>query len=165
MDIFSHALWGTTIIRKRPFVWWAFLFGAAPDILGTGPGILYTLFKQKQFLPPNFWQLMPQFAKENYHFWHSILGILVVFLLLFFIKRGVYILTIPYIFHVFIDILTHQTDIFSRLFYPLVKYSEARSFGLNWWENSWLIWLSLILIIVINSIIFIINKKRAVVQR
>ncbi len=162
MDIFSHALWGATIIRKKELIPWALFLGAAPDLLGSGPAFFYLLFNNL-LQEKKLWAVLPDFLRSNYSFWHSLLGIFLVFLLILMVKRKYWFLTFPYLFHVFLDFFTHEIDILARLFFPFVKYNPLRVMGFNWWEHKTIIFINFFLLIGINLIIWYKNKKRAVV--
>lgn len=162
MDIFSHAVWGATLVRKRPLVWWALLFGAGPDILGSGPGALYLLVVKGVFWGTNTWQLMPDFFRQNYAFWHSILGIAAIAIFLLIAGRRYLMLLLPFSFHVLLDLFTHETDILSRLFHPFTPYLPERVVGANWWESSWMLWVSTALLIGINLLVLLKSKNKKI---
>lgn len=159
MDIVSHALWGGTIIRKKPYLWWAFFFGAAPDILGSGPGFLYLLFSRHILWSSATWPLLPQILKDNYFLWHGLFAAAIVSLAIFIIRREAWFLILPYLLHSFVDIFTHQADPLSRLFSPFVSYDSNRVLGLNWWESAWIWWLTTALLTSINLLIAYKNRK------
>ncbi|MDI6821243.1 MAG: hypothetical protein QMD65_03700 [Patescibacteria group bacterium] len=160
MDIVSHALWGVTVIRKKPLVWWALIFGILPDILSTGLGGIFLLFRYGSFWPENGWSLLPEWIKILYHINHSLLGVLIMFAILTVISRKILLLIIPYVLHIVIDLFTHEGDIIYRLFMPLINYNPNRVLGLNWWEHSWIWWLNIILLISANLIIWLIRRRR-----
>lgn len=150
MDIFSHAAWGATLVRKRPLVWWALLFGVGPDILGSGPGALYLLITKGMLWGTGTWELMPQIFRESYALWHSLLGGFIIFVFLLLIGKRFLPLLFPFLFHILLDLFTHQTDILSRLFYPFLGYNNARATGINWWENRTAWWTCTATLIAIN---------------
>jgi hypothetical protein len=163
MDIVSHALWGGTIVRKRPLLWWAFFFGALPDIISTGIGSIYYFFKTGSFLPENWWALLPTWSKNLYFWSHSVFGAAIILAILFFIGKRFTVLILPYLLHIGMDLFAHKGDQLSRLLYPLVRYKMERVSGLNWWEHSW-IWLANIaLLIGINLFLWYKNKRRSFV--
>ncbi|MFH1866504.1 MAG: hypothetical protein ABIJ81_00235 [Patescibacteria group bacterium] len=164
MDIFSHALWGATIIRKRSMIWWAALAGALPDILGSGPGAIYLLIIHQRFWGVNIWQLLPDWATANYHLWHGLVGVLIILLILWLIGRYWLILIFPYLLHVTIDLFTHQGDILHRLFYPILPYSIERQVGINWWEVGW-VWLVNFGLLLLINIIFLFRRKKANIDK
>lgn len=154
MDILSHAAWGATLVRKRPLVWWALLFGIAPDILGSGPGALYLMFVKGVLWGNNTWQLLPEFLRQNYELWHSLFGLAIFGIILLLIQRRFLILLLPYFFHIVLDLFTHKTDILSRLFYPFVRYNMNRVTGMNWWENGYIWWFSTAILVLVNILIY-----------
>ncbi|MFA4937449.1 MAG: hypothetical protein WC575_04175 [Patescibacteria group bacterium] len=158
MDIFSHALWGATIIRKKPLIWWAALVGALPDLLGSGPGFFYLLIIRNQFWGANIWQLLPTWAIVDYHFWHSLVSVLILLIILWLLGRRWLVLIFPYLLHLLIDLFTHQGDALYRLFYPLLSYSSERSGGINWWDVSWIWWINVGLLLIINFVLWFRKK-------
>ena len=155
MDILSHGLWGATIVRRRKFVWWAILAGMAPDILGSGPAFVYLLTIGK-FWGTGTWQYLPQWTKDCYLFHHSLVAVLIYWAVLFVFAREYDILILPYLFHVFLDVFTHDTIMVNRLFYP--NHVESGVQGLNWWEHSWIMLLNAAALILINA--FLIIRRR-----
>ena len=157
MDIISHGLWGATLVRKRNLFWWTFLAGMAPDILGSGPAFLYLLTIGK-FWGTETWQLLPQWTRESYHFHHSILSVIIYYIILIIFLRRYSILIIPYLFHVVLDAFVHSTDMTNRLFYPLEP--NAGIWGLNWWEHWWIVALNVGGLIVVNTIFLAQRRSR-----
>ncbi|MBI3440463.1 MAG: hypothetical protein HY052_01440 [Proteobacteria bacterium] len=156
MDILSHGLWGATILRNRKVVWWAFLSGMAPDILGSGGAFIYLLTIGK-FWGTGTWQLLPPWAKELYHFHHSLLAALIYFLLLRCISRRHGILILPYLLHILMDAFTHATDGGGRLLYPL--HTSLGISGLNWWEHWWIMALNIAGLAVVNGFFWLRGKQ------
>lgn len=161
MDLVSHALWGSTIIRRKPYVWWALFFGAAPDLLGSGPGVFYLLLVQHRFWSSTTWPLLPQALKDNYHFWHGLLATVIVFLAIVIIKQKAWFLILPYLLHIGMDLFTHVTDVSSSLFFPFVKYNSNRLISLNWWEHSWILAINILLLVIINLYLWSRKNKNA----
>jgi hypothetical protein len=158
MDIFSHALWGLTVVRKKELIWWTVLFGILPDIASTGIGFCYYLLKKGFSFPDHWWIFLPDWSKKLYFFFHSFFGLISIFFLLLIFKRRHLILTLPYLLHILFDLFSHKSDPLARLFYPLVNYRPEREIGFNWWEN-WLLWyLNFFLLILVNVILF--GRKR-----
>jgi len=153
MDIFSHALWGATIVRTKTLVFGALLAGAAPDLLGSGPGFLYLLLAHHRIWSTTTWILLPGWMVGNYHLWHSLLGAGIFFMLLLFLAERFWILILPFLLHIFVDLFTHQGYIWYRLFFPFVRYDINRISGINWWEHRWIWVTNFGLLILINGII------------
>ncbi|MFH1111864.1 MAG: hypothetical protein V1712_02225 [Patescibacteria group bacterium] len=158
MDIFSHALWGATIIQKKSLIWWAVVAGALPDLLGSGPGFLYLLIIRNRFWGANIWQLLPNWAIVDYHFWHSLISVLILLIILWLLGRRWLVLIFPYLLHLLIDSFTHQGDVWYRLFYPLLSYSSERSGGINWWDIGWIWWVNIGLLLIINFVLWFRKK-------
>lgn len=166
MDIVSHALWGTTIVRRKPLVWWAAFFGALPDLLGSAPGFFYLLFAQGVLWGTDTWQFMPQWTRDAYHLSHSILGIAIVALVLWALGRHParlnsangprewLVLTLPFSFHIFLDVFTHVTDPLARLFFPFVSWNAARVIGVNWWESWWIMGANAAALVLVNAVLW-----------
>lgn len=158
MDILSHGLWGATILRERKVVWWAFLAGIAPDVLGSGSAFVYLLTIGK-FWGTGMWRLLPGWTKELYHFHHSLLGVLVYFMALSLFLRNYRLLILPYALHVLMDAFTHSNDSLDRLFYPLE--AGANIHGLNWWEHWWIMALNGASLIIINAVLILRRRSRS----
>ena len=154
MDLLSHALWGATIVRRKQFVWWAALFGALPDILGSGPGFLYLLFARGIIWGTNTWQAMPEWTRDAYHLSHSLLGVAIIAVLLLCIGRRWLLLLIPFSFHIVLDLFTHVTDPLARLLFPFVAWDAARVIGVNWWESEWIIAANVATLILVNAFLW-----------
>src|SRR5712692_3868376 len=151
MDILSHGLWGATIVRRRKLVWWAFLSGMLPDVLGGGVGFVY-LLSVGEFWGRGTWQLLPDWAKASYAFHHSLLGAGLYFLLLLLFLPDYRILILPYLLHIIMDTFVHANDMIGRLLYPLSVNSGLH--GLNWWEHWWILALNIFFLVSINVILF-----------
>ena len=163
MDVLSHALWGATIIRKKPLVWYAALFGALPDILGSGPGFLYLLVVRGIIWGTDTWQLMPEWTHDAYHLSHSLLGIAIVAIALACVGRRKLVLLVTYAFHVAIDLATHVTDPLARLLFPFVPWDAAHVIGMNWWESWWIIAANAGALLAVNMLLW--RQKRTLPDR
>ncbi len=148
MDLVSHALWGATVVRKRPFVWWAALFGALPDLLGSAPGFFYLLFARGILWGTGTWQFMPQWTRDAYHLSHSLLGLIIVAVALAAVGKRWLVFALPYAVHLTLDLVTHVTDPFARLLFPFMPWETARVVGVNWWESWWIMANAFVLIAV-----------------
>ena len=157
MDILSHGLWGATLLRKRELVWWAFLAGVAPDILGSGGAFVYLLSVGKLW-GTGTWQLLPVWAKELYHFHHSLLSVLVYFFILTVVLRKYRLLILPYLLHILMDAVVHANDMVDRLFYPGEFGTNLG--GLNWWEHWWIMALNVSGLILLNFFLWFRSNKR-----
>jgi len=153
MDSFSHAAWGATIIRKSPFVWWAALFGALPDLITA----LYGLFRhRKSYLKYLNKLAFAEGANDDYlkvyHFFHSFVPISLFTFVLSFVNSSYLIITIPYYLHILMDIFTHQGVWATKIFYPLSNFHFE---GYNWWKHKWASIGNWAALIIINVIIFV----------
>ena len=157
MDVLSHGLWGATILRDRKLIWWAFLSGMLPDLLGSGSGFIY-LLTIGEFWGRNTWQLLPDWSRELYRLHHSLLSVAVYFVLLTIFLRNYPMLILPYLLHVLMDVPVHATDMMNRLFYPLVVDSGV--YGLNWWEHWWIEAANFCALVIINLVLFLRRRKR-----
>jgi len=159
MDIISHALWSVTIVREKRLWGWAIFFGILPDIISTGVGIFYLFLKNGFFLKENWWLNLPNWSKSLYFLSHSLFGFLILFFIIFLFKKKFLVLTLPFGFHSLVDLLTHQNDPLFRIFYPLFEYKEERVIGFNWWENFWIFFINIFLIILVNVLFLKIKKN------
>lgn len=154
MDVFSHAAWGATIIRKPPLVWWAALFGALPDILTSFFGLLKYRGKFLKELD----SMMNGDSKyriyfQVYYYTHSFIPITGLAIILYLIAPSYWIITIPYYLHILLDIFTHRGIWATRIFYP---FSNFHFNGHDWWKNKWFSIGNWAALIVINLIIFLV---------
>lgn len=161
MDIFSHALWGITIIRSREFITLVVGVSLLPD-LGTLPGVYEVLriYYQdyRRGVQRNFHQLVTdwqritpsKFALEFYLAFHSIFAWLVFSLLLFLFARNYLILSLAYLWHLLIDIPTHYEP---KPLYPLSK-PGLKSFDSR--TDWWILPINILLLLVVNAILFLI---------
>jgi len=153
MDVFAHAAWGATIIRKEPHVWWAALFGSLPDVI---PAV-YGFFKFKRGYTKILTEMGDNMHEGNpyfnvYRYTHSLVPITVVTIILYFVIPDYWFVTLPYYLHIFMDVFTHQKVWATRLFYPL---SDFHIEGWNWWHNKWISLGNWIALIVINFLFFL----------
>lgn len=162
MDIISHALWGATVVRKKHLVWWAVLVGAAPDLLSNGVAFFYLLIAHSQLWSASTWPLLPSILKNAYNVTHSIVGVAIVAGLFFLFWKRYMILVIPYVLHVAMDLFAHEGNVINRLLFPFQE-STIAVYGLNWWEQWWIWWINVALLVVVNFIFFI--KEKSVIQR
>ncbi len=153
MDIISHALWGATVVRKKPLLWWAALTGAAPDLLSNGIAFLYLLFAHGRLWSTTTWPLLPPTLKSLYSLTHSLIGLAIVAGLFLLFERRYFVLVLPYALHLAMDLMSHRGDFLYRLLYPLVEYDANRITGLNWWEHWWLWASNLALLVVVNLVV------------
>ncbi len=144
MDIFSHAGYGYAMLRFRGggFAWTAALCGAAPDLFW------YIPFKIDQLTrhgvsalyvprPMGIWQAggppMPAdllYGYDRFYVWtHSLVVLAVAALVILLVGRRRWLwLTLPYGFHILLDIPTHAR-FGTPVFYPFSAWTFA---GMSW---------------------------------
>lgn len=150
---------GATVVRKRPLVWWAALFGALPDLLGSAPGFFHLLFAQGILWGTDTWQFMPQWTRDAYHLSHSLLGLGIMSVALAAVSKQWLILALPYAIHLALDLVTHVTDPLARLFFPFVPWGSARVIGVNWWESWWTVGTNAFVLIAVNLLLW--HRRRS----
>lgn len=159
MDIISHGVWGTTIIRKPKLFIPIFISGLLPDLISTVIGFVYLQIVNGFDLNFN-WGLLPDWSRVLYSYSHSIVGLIIFSILIMIFARHYLILIFPYAFHIFLDLFTHVSDPLARIFYPFVEYDSSRLWGINWWEYPWTSIVSWWLLIVINVGFYIYHKNQ-----
>lgn len=153
MDVFSHSVWGATIIRKSPLVCWAALFGALPDIIP----FVYGVVRFKKAYAKRLRKMgRDEHSSDSYfrvyHFCHSLVPITIVTVIIYYTVPSYWYITIPYYFHIIMDIITHQRIWATRIFYPFSDFHFQ--FGKNWWQNHWISAVNWGVLIGVNIIIF-----------
>ena len=149
MDVFSHALWGPTIVRKRKLLALALAFGMLPDLVGAT--VTYTM--DAIFHVPI--ERIPSFFINLYYSTHSLLAIIILFIILLLFFRKYLILTLPYLFHLILDLPTHAGVYANRPFYPFSSFAFE---GIRWEDNWWTIALSAMGLLIINLIFYLMKK-------
>jgi len=154
MDSVSHAVWGATIIRKAPYLWWAAFFGILPDLIW---GVYWALvFRSQSFKKGIENRLDVNIRSAHfkvYYFVHSLIPISVVAVIIYLVSPSFTIVVIPYYIHIIMDIFTHRGVWATRIFYPI---SDFHFEGMDWWRNQWISVGNWIAIVVVNIILFII---------
>ena len=159
MDIISHGIWGATIVRRPKLLIPILLSGFLPDLISTATGFLYLQITQGINLTFS-WSSLPVWSTALYGYSHGLIGLVIFSILIIIFARNYLILIIPYAFHIFLDLFTHVSDPLARIFYPFVKYSGDRLWGINWWEHPWTSIVSWTLLILINVGLFIYHKYK-----
>ncbi|MFA5135156.1 MAG: hypothetical protein WC505_05245 [Patescibacteria group bacterium] len=136
-----------TIIRKRPELWWAALFGALPDVILAVYGVYrYGWAYFRDTTDQKFGKKAHGPFVKVYYFTHSLVPITFVALLLLMVEPHYAIVTIPYYVHVLLDSFVHGGIWAARLLYPI---SAAHFNGSDWWKNKWISvgnWSALVLV-------------------
>lgn len=161
MDNITHALWGLTLTRKINLILPISIFSNMPDIL-SAPFFFYYLLKDKYPLKKQVlheWRPPSEYL-EFYHFFHSILGLIIVTSVFsVFFPQYALIFAICYLSHIIIDMLSHSEYWATRIFYPFSDFHLT--FTKNHWHHKGtkrLIYLALIIvninIILVKRLIF-----------
>lgn len=155
MDELAHALWAYGILNKSKHPWLVILFAVLPDIVIFFPYILYTVIaKGFQFGHPDISNI-PAIVFTAYNITHSFIIVAAVFLMIYLIKKRIYIFLYAWPIHILLDIPTHTNEFFPTLFlYPL---SDFYINGINW-ATPWFMALNYSLIALL--FIFILFKRR-----
>ena len=143
MDILSHGLWGAIAFgrRNRPSFWLAFVLGLAPDLLSFG--VLYLavalgIAERPDFshgTPPE--SSIPQYVHQLYNVTHSLLVFLLVFFLIWALRKQPIWEMAAWGLHVLVDLPTHSYTFFpTPIFWPLFNWKFD---GWQWMTPSILI--------------------------
>ena len=136
MDIFSHALWGVaTLGRKgRGDFLFAVAFSLLPDFLGEGM-MFFLIILGLPNMPslehghPNITEF-PLYAQSFYNATHSLIVFVLVFALVWMIRKRAFIPLAVWGIHILIDIPTHSFKLFPTPFlWPLSNFKVD---GIGW---------------------------------
>ena len=135
MDILSHGLWGAIAFgrRSRPSFWLAFVIGLAPDLLSFG--ILWAAALAGLEDAPDFSHgtplesSIPQYVHHLYDVTHSFIIFLVVFLLVWYIRKQPLWELSAWGLHVLVDVPTH-----SHAFFPTPVLWPLFDWKFNGWQ-------------------------------
>lgn len=143
MDIISHVLIGTSVIRNPQLFWPVSLASILPDLLMFVPSHTYMFLKKfkdrksfKLFSSTRWWNC-PTWIRNVYNLTHSILGgiIFSLFILVFF--RDSSLVIWAWWLHLGLDIFTHGGQFRVKLFFPFSNYTLP--IGINWFANQYLV--------------------------
>ena len=129
MDIVSHGLYGGVAFgrKSKTSFWLSFFFGIAPDLFSFG------LFTASVWLglahgldwsagPPNP-ALVPQYVHSLYNVTHSFVAFIVVFALVWLIRKKPLYEMLGWPLHILADIPTHSEKFFPTPFlWPISNY-------------------------------------------
>jgi membrane-bound metal-dependent hydrolase YbcI (DUF457 family) len=125
VDVLSHGLWGSALFgHKSKWQWrWAFLLGAAPDIIAFGPFLISQLGSAS-------WVEFPRYVYQSYNVTHSLVVWAAVAAGIWLFKRS-----FPWIFcawglHILCDIPLHEIDFFPTPY--LWPFKTHFVNGLHW---------------------------------
>ncbi len=153
MDIAFHALAGLVVSKKLTgdYFWSVSFFSIVPDLIG---GVPYHYHKVKHSLkkPPKFFisefikvtqrgeyfNQLDEFAYRVTHSWLMLIPISAVGLFLF--RSMWWVATLGYLFHLLIDLPTHEGNFSHQPLYPLKRFSvkgrawsrDKRIFAIFW---------------------------------
>ncbi|MBI2436470.1 MAG: hypothetical protein HYV41_01860 [Candidatus Magasanikbacteria bacterium] len=136
MDIVSHGLWGGIVAGKknRRTYWTAFLIGILPDFFSFGIFFLATIFRITPDIAwhagPDNLEIVPEYVTHLYNITHSLVVFVVVFLLVFMIRRKPFVPLLAWGLHIIMDIPTHSSAFFPTPF--LWPVSNFRIDGVSW---------------------------------
>ena len=121
MDTIAHGLWGGVAFGRRHF-FWAFLLGAAPDLIAFGPFFFrwalmgFPSYPKAPGLNAPALEAMPSYVFAAYNVTHSLVIWTAVFLLLFLLFRRPVWIFCAWVLHILCDIPTHITRYFPTPF-------------------------------------------------
>ncbi len=148
MDIITHALLGAAIAPNKELAVPMAISSTVPDWWTIPPLVEYLCKHRGRFRNHEFWQWIPPRYNGITRWSHSIVPLVVAFVL------GTWILGVspwvflPWLLHLIIDIPTHAR---SRTGYLLYPWSRWQPLGARNWYDVW--WFSLISIIVLAGIV------------
>ncbi|MDD5040312.1 MAG: hypothetical protein PHY34_04145 [Patescibacteria group bacterium] len=152
MDTVSHAGWGATVIRAKSMVGWAAIAGALPDMIPVLYGIVrYGLRFFSEMTSQRFVKSPTSGYMRIYYFTHSLVPASITTIILFIFTKSAWLLSIPYFFHILLDIPTHRGMWATRIVYP---FSDFHVNGWSWWRHSWISMVNWTVLIAINFILW-----------
>lgn len=159
MDNISHGLWAILLVRgifNKGQLWLAFLIGVLPDIIPLGIPFIQFVFSGARPSEESLYNL-PAYVHFLYAITHSLIIMVMVFLLIYLIKKKIYIWMLGWPLHILIDIPTHSKEFFPTLFlYPISNFTIN---GINW-GNPYIFFPNWILLTILFIIVFWKNIKR-----
>lgn len=154
MDELAHALWAYGILNKSRHPWLVILFAVLPDIIIFAPLMIYGLItKSFQFGPPDTSKI-PPIVFIGYNITHSFITVALVFLVIYLVRKKIYLFLYAWPIHILLDIPTHTKEFFPTVFlYPLSGFYVD---GISW-ASKWFMALNYSLLALL--FIFILGKK------
>jgi hypothetical protein len=136
MDFISHGLWGSIAFgrKNRLSFWMAFLFGMAPDVFSFGAFFISVFLGIQEFPPfgtePPDPSLIPHYVSNLYNISHSLVIFLLVFALVWLIRKKPLWEASAWGLHILFDIPTHAHGFFPTPFlWPLF---DVKVDGIPW---------------------------------
>jgi hypothetical protein len=151
MDIFAHAVYGSTVCSRSGIaggrignrgrhwitdwtVWCAALFGILPDVISMGLPFLAFWHAGMQH---NFFRELSDSDIVCYRYMHSLVVALAAVCLVRLAWKPLFIPSLAWPLHVVMDSVTHGAGKFqTTIFYPLSTWSPE---GVRWWQHPELI--------------------------
>lgn len=136
MDVVSHGLWGGVLFgrKSKTMFWSAFAFGVAPDVLSFG---IYTVATALGFASRPDWSngpppesFIPSYVDTLYNITHSFIPFIIIFGIVWAIRKKPFLPMLAWAFHILLDIPTHTTAFFSTPF--LWPFSHPHVNGISW---------------------------------
>ena len=162
MDFISHGLWGGVAFgrkNKRSF-WAAFLFGIAPDLFSFG-AFFISIFLGIQKLPPLKSpdpSLIPSYVSNLYNISHSLIIFLLIFFLVWAIRKKPLWESSAWGLHILFDIPTHAHGFFPTPFlWPIFDFKVS---GIPWTDPI-IFFPNIALLITLYLYFFVYRKRRA----
>ncbi len=163
MDVISHGLWGGLTVgrkSKKSFLL-AFLFGVAPDVVSFGifmiSNVLGISSRPDWSSGPPDAASIPGYVYQLYDFTHSFVIFLVVFGIVWLIRKKPFMEMGAWGLHILFDIPTHSLAFFPTPFlWPL---AEVHVNGTTW-ATPWIFFPNWAFLIVLYAF-FIIRKVKA----
>ncbi len=168
MDTFAHSLYSATLFSRQGIAggrnppesafkdwtfWGALFFGALPDILSVG---LYFLLLVLQGEPVSFHRF-PEWALKLYFLWHSFVVAIPAVILIYKVRRKLFLISLGWPLHILIDIFMHGKGSFgTRFLYPFSDYTLHFP---NWWQNVWIFIVYWMLLFIIWGVLVLYRKK------
>ncbi len=163
MDILSHGLWGGIAFgRKSKILYWlAFGFGVFPDLLSFG---IYTMADILGIVSGPEWgnglpdpRIIPDFVYTLYHFTHSLVIFAVLFVLVWFLLKKLFLPMFAWCLHILVDIPTHSAEFFPTPFlWPVSDFTVS---GISWGQPI-IFYPNIILLVVCYLVWWVYRKKK-----
>lgn len=136
MDIISHGLWGSIAVgrkNKKQF-WLSFLFGILPDLFSFGIFSAFTILGLSSGPdwnngPPDM-HIIPSFVSHLYNVTHSLVIFVLVFGLVWLVRKKTFLPLLAWGLHVLVDIPSHSFKFFPTPF--LWPISDFAVNGVSW---------------------------------
>jgi hypothetical protein len=140
MDVLAHGLWGGALFGKRSdSAWrWAFLLGAAPDLIALGP---FTAWQLLSLEVKGF----PPYVYEAYNVTHSLVVWAVVAVTIWLFRSEFLWIWCAWGLHVLCDIPLHETSFFPT---PYLWPFKTHLVNGVFWAQPWLIAVNYVAIVI-----------------